>query len=252
MKSILLATVTTSVALPALAETVRLDFQGEVTEASPLLSIAVGTTYTATALFDTDAPGAPYSFENRYQFPDGLVAFDAVIGGEAISLTEPSYVQQGDDNLLAGYLYTDEFDGTDPGATRVSGTLAGLPVVGGRFFLIPAAFEDRNGFFFSDRGSLLSGFDGTGIELPGLELGQFDVQLYDAELGYFPGFTATIAQGYLSLFEDDGGDGDSEMPTGPGEGGNGGGSPDPAPNPVPLPAGGLMLLAALGALRLRR
>ena len=236
----------------AAAETVRLDFQGVVTDVSPLLTVEVGTTYTATALFDTDAPGAPYSFEDRYQFPDGLVAFDAVIGGEAISLTEPSEVQQGDDNLLAGFLYTDEFDSTDPGATRVSGTIDGLPVVGGRFFLIPAAFEDRNGFF-SDRSSLLSGFDGTEIELPGLELGQFDIQLYDAELGYFPGFTATIAQGRLSLFEDDGGEGDGETPTGPGDGGNGGGgSPDPAPNPVPLPAGGLMLLAALGALRLRR
>ena len=255
MRISLLALAAALPALPVLADTVRFEFSGVVETSTDNLGLGgtvlggTGTAYTAVALFDRDVPANAPDIFGGITFPGALIALEADFGGEVVTLSTPGDVRQSGADLVTAS-FGRRATAITPGIDALDGTVNGVGAVFGNFQIASFPGEDD---FFDALDDLLSGVGPDGIA--------FDRTSFDTfEITFEQGFLiADIAEGVLSIFEDEGeggdGEGDGEGGDGGnGEGGDGGEGPGggDTPTPVPLPAGGLLLLAALAALRLRR
>lgn len=222
---------------PAWSDTVQFEFSGTV-EASNYDLPGAGTPYTAMALFDTSVIGTDPTFIQRYSaFGGALIEFEATVGGDTITLNRNSDARQTETGRLVG-LFGRGGTLIDPGVDALDGAVAGYEALYGNFEISPFPGEPD---LFTDITALLSGVGSGGIAFTRTAYDTFELSFANPE-GVRGFMIADIAEGFFTLVDDEE----------DGEGGDTGGGGADSPTPVPLPAGALMLIAALGSLRLRR
>ena len=269
MRFPLIATLATLPAIPAAAETIRLDFSGLVETASAALGVpgtidsgAAGATgYTATALFDTDvAPGV--DIFGRRNFEGALLGLEATFGDlGTVALNQAATASQSPTSAAVAGFFGYGGDAINPEIDALDGTVNGFDAVFGNFSLSPFPGEPE---FFADVDDLLSGIEDS-LSFDRTSFDTFELS-FEPVSGPFRGFiVADIAEGVFSFADGDAGAGGGEGGTGGEEPGMGGGGMDgggtggegggmgggEVPAPIPLPASlPLLLTATLGAVLL--
>ncbi|WP_308918073.1 VPLPA-CTERM sorting domain-containing protein [Jannaschia sp. LMIT008] len=215
-----------ALATPVSADTVRFDFSGVVETSNigvpgTIDSGTGATAFTASAVFDADVTPTVDVFGRRL-FTDALIAFEATIGGDTVTLNQSAFARQSSGSRVTGF-FGSTGSAIEPPTDALDGSVNGFAALAGNFEIVPFPGEPD---YVTDIDVLLSGV-GTGtVSLGRTSFDTFELTLDRGAGGGLTGFViADILDGTLT-----------RVP------------PVTDPAPIPLPAAGWLLALGLAGL----